>query len=387
MVRSLAAAAAVAVIVATAALVPAPSADAQQGMVITTPYPSVAAQPGASIELDLTVAAPAPEPVALTVTEVPAGWTATLRGGGFVIAAVTSGPGEDAGEAQLEVRIPPDAQSGTYAVVVHGEGPSGASDLRLQVVVQSEVDAGIALTADFPSLRGEPGSTFTYTLTIENDTPAEQTFTFSPSAPQGWEISASPTAEAQANTVTIEAGDSAEVRVEATPPAGVPQGEYPITVEVTAATGGSGTIELTAEVAGTPVLELSSADERLNASGEAGQTERVPLIVSNSGTAPLTDVKLAATAPNDWEVSFEPNELREVKPNETAQVVAVVEPAAGAVAGDYAITIRASAGSNSADVDLRYTVKGARSLGLAGIGAIVVALAVLVAAFIRFGRR
>jgi uncharacterized membrane protein len=272
-------------------------------------------------------------------------------------------------------------------VTVRAESESGTTNLRLELVVRSEIDAGVSLTADFPSLRGEPASTFTYTLTITNNTPAEQTFTFAPNGPQGWEVTASPTAQEQANTVTIEAGGEAQVRVEATPPETAAQGEYPITVDVTSATSGGGRIELTAEVTGTPQLELTTADGRLNTSGQANKVKRVPFIVANTGTAELTDVKLAATAPKDWEVSFEPEQLAEVKPNETAQVVAVVRPAEGAVAGDYMITTRASAGSDSATVDLRYGVEGSPWLGVAGIAAIVGAVVVLGLAFWRFGRR
>jgi uncharacterized membrane protein len=364
------------------------AAGAQESaIVVTTPYPSVAVQPGSSVEFDLDVVAPQPEPVSLSVGEVPSGWATTLRGGGFVINAVTAEPSDDDTEASLEVAVPANVEPGTYPVVVQAASPSGTTALRLQLVVQNEVDSGLAVTADFPSLRGEPASTFTYTLSITNHTPAEQTFTFVPSGPQGWEVTASPTAQEQANTVTIEAGGDAQVRVEATPPETAAQGEYPIIVEVTSATGGGGAIELTAEVTGTPRLELTTADQRLNASGEADKVKRVPMIVANSGTAELTDVKLAATAPKGWEVSFEPEQIEEVRPNETAQVVAVVKPAEGAVAGDYMITSRASAGSESANVELRYTVEGSRWLGLAGGAAIVAAVAVLGLAFWRFGRR
>lgn len=363
------------------------TAAQEAGLVVTTPYPSVAVQPGSSVEFDLDVAAPQPESVALSVLDAPAGWTTTLRGGGFVINAVTAGPVDSDMEASLEVRVPLDVTPGTYPLTVRAVASSVSTSLQLELVVRSEVDSGVSLTADFPSLRGEPSSTFTYTLTVTNNTPAEQTFTFAPRGPQGWEVTASPTAQDQANTVTIEAGAEAQVRVEATPPATADQGAYPISVEVSSAGGGSGTIELTAEVTGTPQLELTTADQRLNTSGEANKVKRVPLIVGNTGTAELTDVKLAATAPTDWEVSFEPEQLSEVKPNETAQVVAVVKPAEGAVAGDYMITTRASAGSNSASIELRYGVEGSPWLGVAGIAAIVGAVALLGLAFWRFGRR
>jgi uncharacterized membrane protein len=76
-----------------------------------------------------------------------------------------------------------------------------------------------------------------------------------------------------------------------------------------------------------------------------------------------------------------------VKPNETAQVTAIVKPGSDAVAGDYSITIRSSAGSQSSNIDLRFALKGSRSLGIIAIVVIVIALGGLGAVFVRFGRR
>ena len=70
-----------------------------------------------------------------------------------------------------------------------------------------------------------------------------------------------------------------------------------------------------------------------------------------------------------------PTTIAGVKPNETAQVTAIIKPAKDAVAGDYAMTVRSSAGSESSNVDLRYTLKGSRTLGFVAIGVIVVAFA------------
>lgn len=363
-------------------------AHAQEAPIsVTTPYPNVAVEPGSTITFDLTVRATTPQTVEVEVTDAPEGWATTLRGGGFVIGAVTAGPEDDAAEFELEVRVPIDAAVGTYPVTVRADGDSGVSNLTMELAVHEEVDAGIAITADFPSLRGAPGSTFTYTLTVENNTPAEQTFTFATAGPQGWEVTASPSAQAQANTVTVEAGATENVRVEAKPPESTDEGSYPLKVDITSATGGRGSIELTAEVTGAPRLELTTADSRLNASGIANKTTRIPLIVANSGSAALESVKLAGTAPEGWEVSFEPASIDQVRPGDTAQAVAVVKPKAGAVAGDYMLTVRASAGSESANIDLRYAVEGSRALGVAGVGMIVAAVAVLGGVFWRFGRR
>ena len=370
-----------------AMLAAGPPAVAQAGGIrITTPYPSIAVQPGATVRFELSMTAPTPQTVALEIAGVPAGWTTTLRGGGFVIGGVTAAT-DKPGTATLEVKVPPTVAPGTYGLEVRGSGPSGTASLALEFRVQRVVDAGIGITADFPSLKGEPSSTFTYTLTITNNTPSQQIFTFAPSGPQGWNVSASPTAESRANTVTIEAGATAQVKVSATPPATAEQSEYPIRVDVSAASGATGSIELKAEVAGTPKLQIASADERLNVEGGANKVKRLPIIVSNSGTAPLTDVKFAATTPKDWEIKFEPDTLAEVRPNETAQVTAVIKPTRNAVAGDYALTVRASAGSNSSSLDFRYGITGSRWLGVAGFGLIAVAVVALFGVFRRFGRR
>ena len=197
----------------------------------------------------------------------------------------------------------------------------------MTVVVADVVNNGISLTADFPSLSGDPGTAFTYNLKVTNDTPIEQTFTFDPTAPQGWEVTASPTAQAKAQTVTVDAGADTTVNVSATPPATAQQGSYPIDVTVTGANGATGTIELEAVVQGTPQLALGTADQRLNVSGKANTEKRVPMIIANSGTAPLESVKLAGTAPTGWEVSFDPAEVAAVQPGETAQVAAIIKPA------------------------------------------------------------
>jgi uncharacterized membrane protein len=98
-------------------------------------------------------------------------------------------------------------------------------------------------------------------------------------------------------------------------------------------------------------------------------------------------VKLAGTAPTGWEVSFDPAEVAAVQPGETAQVTAVVKPASDAVAGDYMMTVRASAGSLSSSADLRYTLEGSRTLGIVAIAVIAAAFLLLAGVFIKFGRR
>jgi uncharacterized membrane protein len=200
-------------------------------------------------------------------------------------------------------------------------------------------------------------------------------------------VTASPTAEAKAQTVTVNAGASTTVDVKATPPDTAEQGSYSIDVAVTGANGAKGTITLEAIVQGTPKLTLATADQRLDVSGKADTEKRLPMIIANTGSAPLESVKLAGTAPTGWEVSFDPTTVAAVRPGETAQVTAIIKPASDAVAGDYAMTVRASAGSLSSSADLRYTLNGSRTLGIVAIVVIAGAFGLLAAVFLKFGRR
>ena len=286
-------------------LLPSGPADADSGLTISTPYPSIATQPGSTVKFDVSVSAGVTESVDLDVPSLPDGWTATLRGGGFVVQSVTATP-DEAGSVTLEVAIPPDATGGEYPIVLTGSDGVDTRELAMRLMVQEQVDTGIQLTADFPSLRGDPGTAFSYTLTITNNTPEGQTFTFSPEAPQGWAVTASPTAEAKAATVTIEAGATSNVTVTATPPDTAAEGSYPINVTVAAANGASGNIELTADVTGTPTLSLGTADQRLDVSGRADNQKRLSMVVANTGTAAVEDVKFAATAPTGWRCRSSP---------------------------------------------------------------------------------
>ena len=355
-------------------------------LVVSTPFPSVVASPGSTVKFDLQLTAPAVTVAQLSVDQVPTGWKTTLRGGGFVVNAVTAAP-DTPGKVTVEVVVPPDATANNYTVDVVAADGSGQTSMPLAVQVQAEVDSGVGVKADFPSLRGEPGTAFNYTLTVTNNTPESQTFTFAAEGPQGWTTTVSPVAASNANTVTIDADGTSQVKVTSTPPETVKEDSYPINVSITSDTGGSGSLQLTAQVAGSSKLDVSTADQRLNFSGTANTEKRVPIVIGNSGTAALDSVQFSSTPPSGWTVTFDPPSVQEVKPNESTQVVALIKPAKNALAGDYAIGVRASAGSQSQDLALRYGVKGSRTLGIVAIVIIAFAFLGLAWLFRRLGRR
>ena len=188
-------------------------AHADGPLTVSTPYPAIETEAGSTVKLDIDVATTSTEAVNIGLDGVPDGWKATLRGGGFVVTAVTATAAAPA-KAQLEIDVPAQAAAGTYPISVTGSDGTNTSSVGITLDVAQEVDSGIQITADFPSLKGEPATAFTYNLTVTNNTPEQQTFTFDPTGPQGWTVTASPSAQANAQTITIDAGGNSTVKVD-----------------------------------------------------------------------------------------------------------------------------------------------------------------------------
>lgn len=369
---------------ATLAVTSLPAAPPAGAVEITTNYPRISVNPGDSVTLDLVVTGQGRERVDLTVTEVPEGWRARLHGGGFTIGAVTTDP-EEPPEVKLTVSVPRDAE-GTGRVVVRASAPSGTQDLPIDLVVTEGAPGAVSLEADFPVLEGKSSDTFQFDLTLRNDSPQAATFTLDAAGPEGWEVSARPSSQQLASTVTVEGGSTAQIQVSADPPDNVKAGKYDIGVRASSDVG-TADAQLTVQVAGETRMTLTTADERLNASGTAGKATAVTLFVNNEGSSPLEGVSFSASPPSGWEVTFEPEQLDVVEPGERAQVTARIRPKGDAVAGDYSVSITATAGGESENVELRFAVESGFGVGLVGLLIIAAAIGGLVWVFRTYGRR
>lgn len=352
---------------------------------LTTSYPEVDVAAGEEIDFDLLVDAPAGERVQLAVTDVPEGWEARLRAAGYNVRAVTAGADGPA-EVTLEVSVPPDAGEQSHTVTVEATSPDGSSQLDLDLRVTEAATAAVSLDTEFATLQGGPEDTFGYDIELSNDIPEEVTFALQAAGPGGWEVSATPSTQARANTVTVPAGGTATIDVEATPPPGVTAGEYPLGLQ---ATGGGRTaeVQLIAEVTGSPQLSLTTANERLDASGTAGDATTIDLVVNNPGSAPLTGVELSAGPPSGWEVAFEPSNLEVIPPGESVGVQATVTPDNEAVVGDYVVSLTGSSEEREDQIEVRFGVGTSATWGITPVVLIVLVILGLFGVFRRYGRR
>lgn len=354
-------------------------------LTLTTPYPAVAVEPGDQVSFDLTISSPVSSEVELSAVGVPDGWNSAFRGGGFELDSVLAGPDTPA-TAEFSVSVPADASEETVEMTVTADSGSETATLQLRVRVSLAAGGEVTMTPDFPGLRSPAGETVTFDVTLRNDTPADLQFELDSAGPAGWQVRATPSAEAQASTLGVDAGSSGNINLEVTSPPQAEAGQYEISVQARAGeTQVSSTVIV--EVVGSFALDLSTADQRLNAEVTVGSDSELGLVVANTGSAPLAGVTMSATPPSGWDVSFDQPELAQVAPGETAVVTATITPSEEAVAGDYVVTFSANAEDASDQIEVRTTVTPSAIWGLLGIGLIALTLAGLAYVFRRFGRR
>jgi uncharacterized membrane protein len=354
-------------------------------LTISTSYPAVSVEPGNTASFDLDVASNPKRRVNLRVTGVPSGWSASIRGGGFVVDGVVAGPSNPP-EVKLDVDVPSDASNGVSRIVVHATSGSDSANLVLDLRVSSAAGGSVSLDSDFPQLRGAATANFSFNLDLKNDTPRDLTFNLTAQGPDGWDVTATPSGQTQAASATVNAGSSSTISVSAKPPQDVPAGPYPIHVTATA---GSQTadIDLQVEITGNYTMDVKTPNDVLSNRGTAGGEIRQEVDISNTGTAPLEALKLDATAPTDWKVTFDPATAPTVQPGETAKVTAIIVPSANAITGDYQTTIRVSNDQANDSIEVRTTIETSQIWALVGIALIVLVLGGLFWVFRTYGRR
>lgn len=373
---------------ARAADAPAAQQAHIKGLWLTTDYPSVAARAGetTTIKMKLQNYDLPPERVALSVDGAPKDWNAVILGGSTPVTAAMPATNENV-PLSLRIDVPANAPAGTQHLVVHAKAGGAGTDLAIDIATGQDLPAQLAMKAKLPSLNGTATTSFEFQFTVTNQSDKDLLVKLAANAPQGFQTSFMEAYGTQElSSIPIEAGKDKDLKVKVTPPANVTAGDYPISVQA-ASEGASAETQMTMSIAGQPKLKLSSEDGRLNAEAEAGTASPIKLIVQNTGSAPANDIELSASPPSDWKVTFQPDKIESLAPNEKSDVQALLTPSSKAIAGDYMTTFRANGKGDSNSADFRITVATSSMWGMVGIGIIAIAFLVLIGAVARFGRR
>ena len=95
-----------------------------------------------------------------------------------------------------------------------------------------------------------------------------------------------------------------------------------------------------------------------------GEEKKIQLLVRNTGSSDLKDIKFNSSAPANWEVTFDPKKVDRLEPGESAQVNAIVKVAKRAIVGDYITRIEASSQGVVSKAEFRISVRTTLFMGL-----------------------
>ncbi len=368
-------------------LFPVATASAAGSVSMFTKYAGIAVTPGESINysIDIINNSSSIQRVFLQVAEQPEGWETSITSGGWTVSRLSVRPqGEES--FTLQAVVPLQVEKGSYNFIIRAtDAAGGINELPITIEVTEQGTFKTELESEQPSMEGNPDSSFKYQLTLRNRTADEQLFALAAAAPRGWGVDFEVSAQ-KVTSVKVEANASQNINVNIDPPAEIEAGKY--IIPVTAQAGSfSAKEELEVNITGTYKMELTTPTGRLSTDITAGKERTVELQLSNTGSAELIDIKLNQSAPVDWEVTFEPENIDSLLPGESATVKARIKSSDKAIAGDYVLSLKAQTPEVSDSADFRITVKASALWGWIGVLIIALVGAGIYYLFRRYGRQ
>jgi len=364
---------------------------------VSPEYTGVVVPEGDPVSIDLVVSNKGKndEDIDLQLTLVPDGWKAWIKTYDFGVTGVHV---KSDTQKNLTLRAEPgkDVAPGSYTFVIQGQTVDRQLTSTGKVVITAEEKKekkrpeGVNIVTSYPVLTGPTDAKFEFSVEVENKSDKEGIFNLSAQAPENWTVNFKPAYEDKfISSLRLKAGQSQTMAVELTPNPWAEPGEYPVGVKISSPEA-EGQVDLTVILTGTFKLDAGTANALLSLSAVRGEASLLSFYVKNTGSAPLNNVRFISFQPENWKVSFAPESIETLAPQEFKQVEVSITPAAQALVGDYSVGLRAESGSPpKADktIEMRVSVTASAAWGWIGIGLIVFVMAGLVFLFTRLGRR
>ena len=359
------------------------NASATSGVTLYTPFTELSVPPGESINYNIDVINKGSEVrnVKISVLGMPRDWNYSLKSGGWNIKEISVLPNEKK-TLTFKVNVPLKINKGTYRFRVEARG---LYSLPLVVIVSKQGTFKTEFTTNQANMEGNSTSTFTYSANLKNVTDEKQLYSLRAEAPRGWEVTFKANYK-EATSVSIDPNASSNLSISIKPPEEVKAGTYKIPVSAsTDAT--SANLELEAVITGTYKMELTTPTGLLSSDITAGQEKRIKLLIKNTGSAELKNIRLSSSSPVDWDITFDPKIVEQLQPGVSTNVFATVKASKKAIPGDYETKLYAKTPETSSDVTFRFTVKTPMLWGWIGVLIIIVAIGSIYYLFQKYGRR
>lgn len=348
-----------------------------------TPFTKISIPPGESMNFSIDLINNSDEKLTtdIFVSGLPHSWEYSLKSGNWTINQLSVLPTEKK-SVSLNVKVPHQVNKGNYPFRVIAQG---CDTLQLNINVSEQGSSKSEFTCDQINMQGNSKSTFTYNAVLRNQTSEEQLYALTAESPRGWTVNFKPDYK-QATSVNVTANATKNVTIEVVPPATVAAGTYKIPLRAsTSSTSAELTIE--AVITGTYTVELTTPRGLLSSNLTAGENKQIELEVKNTGSAELKDIKLSASSPVDWSVTFQPAQIERLNAGESVRVIASVKASSKAIVGDYVTRMEAKTPEATSTAEFRISVKASLLAGWLGVFIIVIALGGVYFLFRKYGRR
>jgi uncharacterized membrane protein len=359
------------------------AAQATESVTLYTPYTKISVPPGESIDYAIDVINNSKEiqNVDISVTGMPRTWTYSLKSGGWTISQLSILPGERK-SVSLKVEIPLSVNKGNYRFsVVAGT----LNSLPLIINISEQGTFKTEFTTSQANMQGNVNSTFTFNANLKNRMTEKQQYAFMANAPRGWMVTFKSNYQ-PVTAVEIEANSTQAITVEVKAPDKTEAGKYKIPVSA-ATNSSSADLELEVVITGSYNMELSTPTGLLSTDLTAGESKQLELVVVNTGSSELTDIKPEYTAPLNWTVTFDPKKIDKLAAGKTAQIYATIKADKKAIPGDYVTNMEAKTPEVSSKISFRISVETPMLWGWVGVFIILAALGSVYYLFRKYGRR
>ena len=364
-------------------------AEAAGGLELYTDYPGISVKAGDSQSISMYVSNDSGSAVeaSLNILSTPEGRTGYYSENGSQVSRVHVQNGEEA-PLTFQLEIPDDAAEGSYTVQLQAVSDTGLTDtVDLVFDIQEVQYSQGSLEAEYAEQEGASGTSFSFNTTLINNSAADQSYSLSAEAPDGWQVSFQPSGEStNVASIDVASASSQGLTVSVTPPENVEAGEYTIPISAISANDSLST-ELKVTITGTYALALSTPNQVLSFDAHINRESDVTLTVTNNSNVALQNITLSSSAPSGWNVSFDTSSIDTLEAGASQEITAHVTPGDSAIAGDYVCTFTASCSETSADAEFRVSVKTQTIWGIVAVLIILALIAGVAAVFKKYGRR
>ena len=388
-------------------LIPLGVVQAQEppaGITVHSPYTSVAINPDESSEFDLDLkisnAGDETTIVDIEILSGPDSWNPNVysKFKHVEVQRVELRPGGETQDLVFRFVVPGDVTDGDYAFLVGFFDQDGQvlNELNYQISVgdpnaqrpRPALGEIVQLEPRYTGLAGSKDSSFQFRVDLKNADLVDRQFALEGEGPPGWQVSFKPAfQDTLIASLGIQAETTQALEVTVQPPGNAQPGLHEIVLKATAEGVDPAEVTIEVEITGTPQLSLATLTGRLNAETTAGEESEIKLVLVNTGTAGLDNVRFLSNAPEDWKFNFDPQVIPYLAPTELAEITAIIAPPDKTIPGDYSVDVFATALDAQTDASLRITVGRSTSFGWVGILIVVLVFAGIGGLFVRLGRR